>query len=266
MSASLTKCVFIQNDPFYLPQVLDRYLQVFADSTVGVNIQSVAQGKRTLLGTARDLWRVYGLGYFQWKLRRYLWRKLQAKVVNDLLGRTTTCYSVKAVARKYGLETTEGVDVNSEAFLSHLRQLGVEFIVSISGTQYYGRALREQTRRGIVNCHGALLPKYRGLMPSFWTLANGETEGGVSVHLVDGKIDNGPIIVQRRYPIRDRDTLEEVMARSKDVAAEAIIECVHLVESGDYETLPNDESQATSFSMPTREDVGRFRANGHRFY
>lgn len=263
---TLTKYVFIQNDPFYLPKVLDKYLREFADSTAGVNIQSVAQGKRTVLQTAMDLYRLYGFNYFQKKLRGYVVQKARAKVVNDLLGSTRRCHSVRAVAKKYGVPVTEAVNVNSDEFRRHLRDLGVEFIVSISGTQFYGRKLREQTSRGIVNCHGALLPKYRGLMPSFWTLANGETQGGVTVHFVDEKLDNGPIIVQRKYRIHPHDTLEDIMARSKDLAAETIIEAVRLVEAGDPPLLDNPEAEATHFSMPTKEDVQRFKAAGHRFW
>ncbi|MDP7028852.1 MAG: formyltransferase family protein [Phycisphaerales bacterium] len=260
----MRKYVFIQNEPFYLPKVLDKYLREFADSTAGINIQSVAQGKRSVVGTAMDLLRLYGFGYFQWKLRKFICKKIAAKVMNEWLGSTRTCHSVKAVARKYGVPVTEAVNVNSEEFRSHLRDEGVEFIVSISGTQFYGKKLREQTPKGIVNCHGALLPKYRGLMPSFWTLANGETEGGTSVHFVNEKLDDGPIIVQKRYRIWPHDTLEGVMARSKDLAAEAIIECVRLVESGDFTTMPNDEADSSDFTMPTRADLARLRAAGHR--
>jgi methionyl-tRNA formyltransferase len=182
-----------------------------------------------------------------------------------VLGSTRQCYSVRAVAKKYGVPVTEAVDVNSEPFLKHLRDLKVELIVSISGTQFYKKPLRDQTPGGIINCHGALLPRYRGLMPSFWTLANGEKEGGVSVHFVDAKLDNGPIVVQKRYRIHPHDTLEDVMARSKDLAAEAILECVRLIETGNPPLMPNDEALATSHSMPTREDVKRFRAAGRRF-
>ncbi|MDG2094780.1 MAG: formyltransferase family protein [Phycisphaerales bacterium] len=261
----MKKYIFIQNDPFYLPRVLDSVLEVYGDSVVGVNIQSVAQGKRTVFGTAMDLLKLYGFRYFQWKLRQYLWCKVKAKVVNGWMGRLTRCYSVGAVARKHGVEVTEAVNVNSDEFRSHLREHGVEFIVSISGTQFYGKRLREQTSAGIVNCHGALLPNYRGLMPSFWTLANGETEGGVSVHFVNEKLDDGPIVVQRRYPIDSADTLEDVMARSKKIAAEAIIECIRLVEAGDPPLMDNPEEGASHYSMPTREDVRRFREHGHRF-
>jgi len=262
----LKKYVFIQNDPFYLPKVLDKYLREFADSTVGINIQSVAQGKRTVVQTAMDLLNMYGPWYFQWKFRNYLVRKLQAKVFNDIMGSTRRCYSVRAVAKKYGIPVHDMPDVNAEPFLEMLRKNEVDFIVSISGTQLYKRKLREQTPWGIVNCHGALLPKYRGLMPSFWTLANDENEGGVSVHYVDRKLDNGPIVVQRRYRIHKHDTLEDVMARSKDLAAEAIIETVRKVEAGNPELIPNPAAELSHFSMPTKEDVKRFRAAGHRFF
>ncbi len=263
---TLTKYVFIQNEPFLLPKVLDKYLREFSDSTAGINIQSVAQGKRTVVQTAWELLKLYGPNYFQWKLRRYLTAKLKAKVFNDLLGRQSPCHSVAAVARKYGvpLHTTE--NVNSEEFRGFLREKQVDLIVSISGTQFYGKRLREQTPFGIINCHGALLPKYRGLMPSFWTLTNNEREGGVSVHFVDAKLDNGPIVVQRRYRIHPHDCLEDIMARSKDLAAEAIIEAVRLIETGNPPMMPNPEEDATEFSLPTRADTKQLLSTGHRLF
>ncbi len=266
MTKVLTKYVFIQDDPFYLPRVLDKYLREFHDSTRGVLIQSINQGKRSTLRTAWDLYHLYGLRYFTWKVRKLLAAKVKERLFNHLLGSTRHCYSVAAVARKYGVPVRRGADVNSDEFRTFLRDLGVELIVSISGTQFYGAKLRAQTPAGIINCHGALLPKYRGLMPSFWTLANGEREGGVSVHLVDGKIDNGPIVVQKRYRIHPSDTLEDIMARGKDLAAESIIDAVRLLEAERGELLPNPESEATTYSLPGREDVRRFFANGHRFY
>jgi methionyl-tRNA formyltransferase len=260
------KYVFIQDDPFYLPRVLDKYLREFSDTTVGVSIHAPTQGKRSIVQTALDLYRIYGLHYFQWKLGRYIWAKLRTKVVNDLLGSTRRCYSVASIAKQYGIPTMQHVDVNSEEFCAHLRRLNVELIVSISGTQFYGKKLREQTPAGIINCHGGLLPKYRGLMPSFWTLANNEKEGGVTVHYVDGKVDNGPIVLQERYRIHPHDTLEDILARSKDLAAEAIIRAVRKIEQGDVRLMENDPAQATSFSMPTRKDGERFRAAGRRFF
>lgn len=263
---TLTKYVFIQDDPFYLPKVLDKYLREFHDSTAGVNVQPVVIGKRTAFQTAGELLKLYGPRYFQWKLRRYLAARLKSKILNGLLRSTSRCYSVRAVARKYGVPVHDTDNVNGEEFRALLRERNVDLIVSVSGTQFYGKKLRAQTPHGIINCHGALLPKYRGLMPSFWTLANGEREGGVTVHFIDAKLDNGPIVQQRRYRIHPRDTLEEIMARSKDLAAETIIDAVRAIEAGSPQLLPNPEEEATSFSVPTRQDVKRFLASGHRFF
>ncbi len=263
---TLKKYVFIQDDPFLLPKVLDKYLREFGDSTAGINIQPSNQGKRTLVQTAMDLLKMYGPWYFQWKLRNYLFKKLQGKIFNGILGSTKHCYTVAAVAKKYNVPVDYTEDVNSPDFRSMLKSRGVEFIVSISGTMLYKKDLRMQTPFGIVNCHGALLPKYRGLMPSFWTLANDEKWGGSSVHFVDRKLDNGPIVVQEKYRIHSHDTLEDIMSRSKDLAAEAIINCVRLVEAGDPPLMDNPEDQQTHFHMPTKADVDRFKQAGHRFF
>lgn len=267
----LTKYVFIQDEGALLTKVLDKYLREYAESTAGINLQPITQAKKSFLQTLADFYRIYGPVYFFRKCWQQGWCKIMGKLYNDLLGSTKKCYSIRAVAKKYGVPVTGPCDVNSEEFLAHLREKGVEFIVSISGTQLYKKKLREQTRYGIVNCHGALLPKYRGLMPSFWTLANGEKEGGVSVHFVDAKLDNGPIVVQKKYRIWPHDTLEDVMARSKDLAAECIIECVRIVEDAaargvEPPTIENDATKLTHFSTPTPEDVRRFRSHGHRFY
>src|SRR5690606_14757314 len=94
----LRKYVFIQDDPFYLPKVLDKYLCEHAGTTAGINVQSVQQGKRTVFQTALDLYKLYGFGYFQWKLRKFAWRKVRSR----LPGSPATL-SVASVARKYGV-------------------------------------------------------------------------------------------------------------------------------------------------------------------
>ena len=70
--------------------------------------------------------------------------------------------------------------------------------------------------------------------------------------------------MQKRYRLNPFDSLEDVMARSKDLAAEAIIECVKLVETEHPPRLPNPEEESTHFSMPDASDMKRFRELGHR--
>lgn len=261
---TLVKAVFVQDENVYLPRVIDKVLREFADSTVLVAIMSSAQGGRSVAQTALDLWRLYGSAYFFRKAGQVAMRRVADRVLPRWGGYSTRTLSIARVCAYHGVRALHVSDVNAPVFLDELTAAGVECVMSVSGTQLYRKELRSRVPYGILNCHGALLPRYRGLMPSFWTLANGEREGGVSVHFVDAKLDNGPVVAAGRYRILSHDRLEDVMRRSKDLAAELIIEALRKLDSGGVTLLPNDAADASSFSFPSVEDRRRLIGLGHR--
>jgi phosphoribosylglycinamide formyltransferase-1 len=83
----------------------------------------------------------------------------------------------------------------------------------------------------IINLHPSLLPKYGG--KGFYgtkvldaIIAAGESEAGVSIHLVTAEVDRGPVIEQRRFPIGPGETSETLRERLRpyEVAAlEAVL-------------------------------------------
>ncbi|MBD0274957.1 MAG: formyl transferase, partial [Acetobacteraceae bacterium] len=150
-------------------------------------------------------------------------------------------------------------------FLVELRRRRPDLLVSVGANQIFCRALIDLAPRGCLNLHSALLPRHRGLMPSFWALKHGDTETGVSVFFVDEGIDTGPILVQRRFPIRER-TLDALLRDAKRAGAEAVIEALAKVRRGDFELRPNDAAQGNYNRFPTRDDVREFLRAGNRFF
>ncbi len=72
---------------------------------------------------------------------------------------------------------------------------------------------------GVINLHGALLPKYRGANVLNWVLVNGESETGMTMHKMAEKVDCGPILDQERIEIDFTDTaltLQDKMRRSSE--------------------------------------------------
>ncbi|MFA7256521.1 MAG: phosphoribosylglycinamide formyltransferase [Kiritimatiellales bacterium] len=65
----------------------------------------------------------------------------------------------------------------------------------------------------IINIHPSLLPNFPGLEAGKQALEAGAKETGCTVHFVDGGIDTGPIIVQRKVPVLPNDTVETLMIR-----------------------------------------------------
>jgi methionyl-tRNA formyltransferase len=88
-------------------------------------------------------------------------------------------------------------------------------------------------RLGIVNGHPSLLPRYRGPFPIAWAVRNGETEIGLSYHLMDATLDTGNLLAQKRVPLQDDDTFESVLERLAPVAAELIPIALGRIEQGD---------------------------------
>ena len=65
----------------------------------------------------------------------------------------------------------------------------------------------------ILNIHPALLPAFTGLHAQQQALEWGVKVAGCTVHLVDEKLDHGPIIVQRQVPVLPSDTIDILSAR-----------------------------------------------------
>jgi len=85
-----------------------------------------------------------------------------------------------------------------------------------------GSRLLAAGKRGALNMHGSLLPKYRGRVPVNWAVIKGERETGATLHYMVEKPDAGDIVDRQSVPILPDDTAMEVF-RKVTVAAEIIL-------------------------------------------
>ena len=199
-------------------------------------------------------YRIFGFAF----LAHYI-----AKFVSSRLRRSATIAQV--MARNDVPIVRLGSAINSEPSLAAIGALKPDLLVSIGGNEIFRRPLLDLAPRGCINLHSALLPRYRGLMPSFWVLRFRERYTGVSVFLVDEGIDSGPIVVQKKIEIGGM-TQEQLIAHSKKIGMQAVAEAIDKLASGHADVIANDASQATYFSFPTAEDVAEFRNAGARFF
>ncbi len=151
-------------------------------------------------------------------------------------------------------------------FLEQLRRLGPDVLVSVSCPQIFKKPLIELAPRGMLNIHGAILPHYRGVLPSFWMLANGEKQAGVSICFVNEKVDAGDRCGLRLFDVHAEDTLDSFLRRSKAIAADLLLEVLGQVEHGTALRQPLDLAGGSYYSWPDPEAVKRFRAAGRRVW
>ncbi len=85
----------------------------------------------------------------------------------------------------------------------------------------------------IINIHPSLLPSFPGLHAGQQALDAGATETGCTVHFVDAGIDTGPIIIQKKVPVRIGDTEETLMNRIHEQEHIAYPEALQKIANGE---------------------------------
>jgi methionyl-tRNA formyltransferase len=257
----MTIFLLTQPDAFYIPKLLDRFVEELPPS-VHIAGAAVLPGEMAVENVPAYL-RLMGVrGTFL--NGADLLRHKGLDLWDRMLG-LAGLYSVRGALRAHNIPEHTPDNVNDPAFLDHLRAEGVDLVASVACPQIVRPPLLECPPEGVINVHGALLPKYRGKLPSFWVLANGEEKTGVTVHYMNEELDDGPILVQKEVPIRPDDTLHSLVLRSKvQYGASALVEAVQQIENGTVKTKENLGAEATYFSFPDSEAIRRFRKRGRR--
>jgi len=105
---------------------------------------------------------------------------------------------------------------------------------------------------GCINVHPSLLPKYRGPNPLYWVLKYRESVTGITVHYVDAGIDTGDVILQESMQIRSNDNEITLLDRAIPIAGRLLVEAIRQIVAREVVRTPQDESQASYFSLPPR--------------
>lgn len=125
-----------------------------------------------------------------------------------------------------------------QAIVDTLKDHRVDWVVLAGYMKKLGPATLSSYRGRIINIHPALLPKFGGrgmygMHIHAAVLAAGETETGVTIHLVDDQYDTGRILAQRRVPVYGDDTAEVLAARVLEVEHEFYVATLGRILSGD---------------------------------
>jgi methionyl-tRNA formyltransferase len=130
--------------------------------------------------------------------------------------------SVADTAREYALPVVMPEAAGSPQLAQQVAQLEPDFIFSFYYRSMLGPRLLGCARRGALNMHGSLLPKYRGRAPVNWAILNGERETGATLHYMVERADAGDIIDQLAVPILEDDDALDVF-RKVTAAAEIVL-------------------------------------------
>lgn len=250
--------IITQNDPFFLNENI-KYL--YKNLQKSITIEGIILyepspfGKKlSFFEKAKQTISIFGINFFIFYSLRFAVTKLRKK------------YNLKNTIKDLGIKVIDlEKSINHLDSLEKIKSYKPDLLVSILGSEIFKKNLINLTRYGCINLHSSLLPKYRGLMPTFWALKNKERFTGVSVFFVDEGIDSGQIIIQKKFRI-DNISHFELIKKTKELGIKAIIEAIHKINKNNFQLIDNNDDNKTYFSFPTRKDVKQFIKAGNTFF
>lgn len=159
---------------------------------------------------------------------------------------------VKEVALKHNLKVFTPICIKDD--YQNIIDLDPELIITCAYGQFIPNELIEYPKYKSINTHGSLLPKYRGGAPIQWSIINGDKKTGISIIYMTKKMDAGDILYTKEIDIDINDTNATLFEKLSDVARDSLLEFLPLFFKGEFNRVPQIESEATFAYNLTKQD------------
>ena len=160
---------------------------------------------------------------------------------------------VKEIALEYGVPVFQPTTLRDGAATETMRALDPDLLVVVA----YGKILPDDMialpKRGTINVHASLLPKYRGSAPIQWSVLNGDKVTGVTTMYVMPEVDSGDIIYQQETEIGEFETSGELFERLRDMGAGLLCKTVSDIDAGIAPRVAQNNDEVTFTTQLSKE-------------
>lgn len=161
---------------------------------------------------------------------------------------------VKETAQELGIPVWQPENMRGDDTYQMLQELKPDYFVVVA----FGHILRQNVldipKKGAINVHGSILPKYRGSAPIQHAVLNGDKETGVTTMFMDKGMDTGDILEIATVLILETDTAEDMYNKLAPLGAELLLSTLGKLEAGTLTARKQDDSLATHAPMLKKED------------
>jgi methionyl-tRNA formyltransferase len=153
---------------------------------------------------------------------------------------------LKVAAQEKGLKLFQFPSLRNKEAIDAMRALNADIGIMAFVLQFAPQEFVDIPKKGTIQYHPSLLPKYRGPSSINWPIIRGDTKTGLTIFRPSDGLDEGPVILQKETPIGPDDTLGSVyFDRLFPMGVKAMLEAADLVMAGKHREIIQDENQAS---------------------
>ena len=133
---------------------------------------------------------------------------------------------------------------NNEEY-EYLKKLEADLAIVVAYGQMIPSEMLKLTKKGFINIHASLLPKWRGAAPIQRAIMNLDKLTGISIMKINENLDSGPICNSYKLNISSNDNAEDISNKLSSLAAEKILENLDDIFSDEAEFKEQEHSEAS---------------------
>jgi methionyl-tRNA formyltransferase len=250
------------DDPIYILPFFDEFFRQNLNNIEVAGIFSCkTMGERGRMRLLRELFSLYGtLG-----LARLMSRRLGSKIAERLPARAGSPFrSLAQICRAFNIPHAAIGNPNHEEFKARIAALAPDALVSVACPYILKEKLLALPPLGCINIHHAPLPRYKGMMPTFWQMYHGERQVGVTIHTMAARLDEGSALLQEQLTILPGEALDSLIRRTKRHGAHCMLKVLRRIAQGNLTPLSPGDATSSYFTFPTRAEIREFRRRGYR--
>ncbi len=162
---------------------------------------------------------------------------------------------IKQIALKNKIEILQpGKLKENQEFFNKIKELKPDLIVVAAYGFILPKQILDIPQYGVINVHASLLPKYRGASPIQAAILNGEETTGVTIMLVNEKMDQGDILSQAKADIGKDETFLILHDKLSILGAHLLINTLPQYLNGEIEPKKQDDTKATYCPIISKAD------------
>jgi methionyl-tRNA formyltransferase len=252
-----------QDDPLYVQPFFEEFFRHCAGEFEITRVSCCrAMGKRHRSQLLRELVCLYGsLGFL-----RLLGRVAAARLLGCLPRRrdASRFYTLSQLCRTFRVPCANIRNPNAAQFIDGVRSRRTDLLISVACPYILRAPLLALPPLGCINIHHAPLPQYKGMMPTFWQMYQGEENVGLTIHYMAARVDEGAALLQEELAIRPGETLDELIKRGKRHGAHCMIKVLRRIAQSNQTTISLLDSPGSYFTFPTPTEMKEFHRRGFR--
>jgi methionyl-tRNA formyltransferase len=160
-------------------------------------------------------------------------------------GMQLTASPVKQMAQQRGIPVLQPVTLKTEEAQQEVAAMNADVMVVAAYGLILPQAVLQLPKKGCLNIHASLLPRWRGAAPIQRAILAGDKETGITIMQMDVGLDTGDMLLKKVCEITNSDTAETLHDKLAGLGAQAIIETLQHVEQQQLRPEKQNDQLAT---------------------